>query len=264
VKIENAPPRNPCDRHPRNDACAVQRWCAFGASGDRDGLRLSGKRRACDAGHRTSSGLGDDRGIRRSPSALERRLPHVDARPGVGHASGRRARRLAVGARFWGAHRQSHDLALRERHVDESAGRRRAPRVGPDGTPWVVNAAGHLYHYVSGAWIGIGGSSTDLAVDAAGNAWVVSKGSAANNRIWKYDGSWHAEYGASRYLAAMPDSLIYAMNASGKLYQSTTPAATAYTGCRAARSWTSRQIKTARLLLSLGDQPRRFRFAVCV
>ena len=103
--------------------------------------------------------------------------------------------------------------------------------VGPDGTPWVVNAAGHLYHYVSGAWIGIGGSSTDLAVDAAGNAWVVSKGSAANNRIWKYDGSWHAEYGASRYLAAMPDSLIYAMNASGKLYQSTTPAATAYTGC---------------------------------
>jgi WD40 repeat protein len=103
--------------------------------------------------------------------------------------------------------------------------------VAPDGTPWVISTVGGLYHYIGGVWVGVGGDSADLAEDQSGNAWVINKGASADNRIWEFDGSWHLEHGAGKYVAAMPDSLIYAMTSSGKLYQSTTPTATSYTGC---------------------------------
>ena len=45
--------------------------------------------------------------------------------------------------------------------------------VGPDGSPWIVNIANNVLHYVDNQWVSFPGTATDIGVGAGGDVYII-------------------------------------------------------------------------------------------
>jgi len=79
--------------------------------------------------------------------------------------------------------------------------------VGANGAVWAIGADQATYHLVNGAWNSVGGGAQRIAVDPAGNAWVVN----GAGDIWKYmpTGWQQLATGVARDIAIAPDGTVF-------------------------------------------------------
>lgn len=102
--------------------------------------------------------------------------------------------------------------------------------VGPNGTPWVVNAVGSIYRRTvnsptSGQWVQIDGTAKDIAGGADGSVWKIGTtpmGTAGDFSIEKYTaGTWTATDGGAVRIGVGPDGTPWVVNSVGNIYRRT-------------------------------------------
>jgi hypothetical protein len=105
------------------------------------------------------------------------------------------------------------------------AGAAKSIAVSPEGTPWVVNAAGEIYRWNGSAFArlpGVQGCATAIAVGANNSAWVLGcdNPSAGNHGIYRFNGSsWQVVPGAAKAIAVAPNGAPWVVNAAGEIYR---------------------------------------------
>jgi hypothetical protein len=85
--------------------------------------------------------------------------------------------------------------------------------VGPDGNPWVVNAAHEIYHSNGSSWSRLPGTATSIAIDAGGVAFVAG----VDGNVYRWAGTnWTQEGVAGENLAGGAAGIAYlSKNAAG-------------------------------------------------
>jgi len=93
--------------------------------------------------------------------------------------------------------------------------------VGPDGTPWVVNDAGQIYHRSGSSWQLLPGAAKDVAVGADGTVWVVGTNAVPGGYgIYKWTGSnWAAVDGGGVRIAVDPHGRPWVLNDTGAIFK---------------------------------------------
>jgi len=94
--------------------------------------------------------------------------------------------------------------------------------VAPDGSPWVVNAQGAIYHYVGGNFVQLPGAAFDISVDSTNHVFVIGQDNLGNGNsgIYMWDGvsTWIRQPGAANNISSgFP--LTWVTNAQGGIYR---------------------------------------------
>jgi hypothetical protein len=96
--------------------------------------------------------------------------------------------------------------------------------VGPDGTPWVVNSAGQIFHRQGASWgRPLPGLGKDIGVGADGSVWVIGTnpvGAGADFGIYKWNGTnWDGMGGGGVRIAVGPDGTPWVVNSVGQIFR---------------------------------------------
>lgn len=97
--------------------------------------------------------------------------------------------------------------------------------VGPDGTPWVVNDQGLVYHFDGSTWVGgIPGTATEISVGGDGSLWKIGTNRERGGYgIYKFnfsDNSWDkTTHGAAVRIDVGPDGTPWVVNDAGLVYR---------------------------------------------
>jgi hypothetical protein len=104
--------------------------------------------------------------------------------------------------------------------------------VSPEGVPWVINAAGNVYHWNSSDFVGpVGACATSIAVGPVtaplagpyGDAWVTGCGSGSGGyNIWQFQKgiSWVQIPGTATQISVSPDlGVPWIVNSFGQIYK---------------------------------------------
>lgn len=96
--------------------------------------------------------------------------------------------------------------------------------VGPDGSPWVVNSAGKIFHLSHGSWRLLPGSATDIGVGADGSVWVIggNRSPLENGSIFKLDSdgqAWSQVAGGAVNVSVSNSGAPWVVNAAGGIFR---------------------------------------------
>ena len=95
--------------------------------------------------------------------------------------------------------------------------------VGPDGNPWVVNDAGHIFRYNrwSGQWTVLPGLAHDITVAANGQAWIISRAATGGGFTPFYwtGSNWNYITGGGVRIAADPSGNPWIVNDAGNIFR---------------------------------------------
>jgi glucose/arabinose dehydrogenase len=92
-----------------------------------------------------------------------------------------------------------------------------ATRIAVDsaGNAWVVNAAAQIYHWNGAAWDMMPGAATDIGAGLDGSVWVIGLGGG----IYRWNGTnWTAVQGAASQIAVDAAGLAWVINSGGGIY----------------------------------------------
>ncbi len=88
--------------------------------------------------------------------------------------------------------------------------------AGPDGSPWVVNSAGAIFHWVDNTWRQLPGEARDIGVGADGSVWIIG----TDERIFKWAGNdWTPVPGAAVAISVAPDGSPWVINSQGMIFR---------------------------------------------
>jgi hypothetical protein len=108
--------------------------------------------------------------------------------------------------------------------------------VDPAGNPWIVNSAHHIYHWNGKTWIAYPGTATDIGVGANGALWILgaNPAGAGNYSIYHWNGkTWAAVAGAAIRIAVDPAGNPWIVNSAHHIYHWNGKGWTAYPGAAA-------------------------------
>jgi len=96
--------------------------------------------------------------------------------------------------------------------------------VGPDGSPWVVNSAGKIFHLFRGSWRLLPGRATDIGVGADGSVWVIggNRSPLENGSIFKLDSDgqgWSQVAGDAVNVSVSNSGAPWVVNAAGGIFK---------------------------------------------
>lgn len=91
--------------------------------------------------------------------------------------------------------------------------------VAPDGSAWVVNAAGEIYHSIGDSFDRLPGTAADIAVGREGSVWIIG----TDGGIYHWIGSqWQRVEGSGAAIAVDRVGEPWIVNASGDIYHRVT------------------------------------------
>jgi Tectonin domain len=98
--------------------------------------------------------------------------------------------------------------------------------VGPDGQPWLVNAAGQIFHHQGNSWGNpLPGGGRNISVGADGSVWLIGNNIVAGGPgifdygIYKWNGSnWDPQDGGGVAIAVGPEGQPWLLNAVGQIF----------------------------------------------
>ena len=87
--------------------------------------------------------------------------------------------------------------------------------VGPDGSPWVVNAWGGIYRWANGRFQQLPGAARDIGVGADGSVWVIG----SDDGIYNWTGQgWIRVEGAAVQISVDSNGAPWVVNARNDIY----------------------------------------------
>ena len=107
-----------------------------------------------------------------------------------------------------------------------------AVRIAVDqaGNAWVVNSAHHIYHWTGNAWASSPGAATDIGVGANGSVWVVGTSPCRQLGIYRWNGrAWTALPGGAGDRRG-PGGNAWVVNSAHHVYHWTGKAWAGYPG----------------------------------
>ena len=105
-----------------------------------------------------------------------------------------------------------------EKNADGAASR---ISVGPDGSPWVVNSAGAIFHLVNNSWQLLPGKAKDIGVGADGTVWVIGGDPKVleDDGIFRLDGKdWTQVAGAALNVSVGKGGKPWVVNSKGNIF----------------------------------------------
>lgn len=90
--------------------------------------------------------------------------------------------------------------------------------VDPAGNAWVVNSNNTIFRFAGSDWVSTPGAAKDIGVGADGSVWITR----ADDGIARWSGSdWTQKTGAAVQMSVGPDGSAWVVNAGGQIYHST-------------------------------------------
>jgi hypothetical protein len=93
----------------------------------------------------------------------------------------------------------------------------------PDGTAWIVNSIGQIYHWNAGSYTLKPGLGTDIGIGADGSVWLIgtnSVGGDADLGVFKWDGNDWAEIGGGGVsISVGADGKAWLVNSVGNIFR---------------------------------------------
>jgi hypothetical protein len=87
--------------------------------------------------------------------------------------------------------------------------------VGPDGTPWVVNAANQIFRWANGRFQQLPGAAKDIGVGGNGAAWIVG----IDDDVYRWNQrSWERVEGSGVAIAVERAGTPWVVDAAGRIY----------------------------------------------
>ena len=93
--------------------------------------------------------------------------------------------------------------------------------VGPQGVPWVVNAAGNIFKRVGAGWQQQPGLAVEIDANAAGTVWVLGRSAVPGGfGPFRWTGTnWMAVDGGATHIAVGPNCLPWVSNSGGEIFR---------------------------------------------
>jgi hypothetical protein len=97
--------------------------------------------------------------------------------------------------------------------------------VGPDGMPWIVNAAGQIFHRVGNSWgRPLPGRAKDIGVGADGSVWIIGTNHVGeigeDFGIYELNGAnWKKVAGGAVRIAVGKDGMPWIVNSRGQIFR---------------------------------------------
>jgi hypothetical protein len=107
---------------------------------------------------------------------------------------------------------------------DQAGGGGAASRiaVAPDGSPWVVNSFGQIFHLAGNSWRHVPGMAKDIAIGGDGSVWVIGGDPRIlqDDGIFRLesDGGWTRIDGAALNISVSRNAQPFMVNTEGNIY----------------------------------------------
>jgi hypothetical protein len=92
--------------------------------------------------------------------------------------------------------------------------------VDPAGNPWMVNSGDHIYHWNSSGWVVYPGEATDVGVGASGSVWITGVNTVPGGfGLWHWSGRvWTRGTGGGVGIAVDPAGNPWVVNSGDHIY----------------------------------------------
>lgn len=93
--------------------------------------------------------------------------------------------------------------------------------VDSAGNPWVVNSSQQIWHHTGSGWIQAPGSAIDIGAGGYGTVWVIGTNQVSGgNGIWSWNGSgWTPVDGGATSISVSPSGMPWVVNNQGTVFE---------------------------------------------